>query len=153
LKGMSVGELQAIWIKRARGGPMDAAQTARLVAGAGIVGNADQGSRRQVTVISAESWADAEEELGQQVDPRTRRANLLVRGVSLAASRGKVLWVGPVSIRIYGETRPCRQMEESCAGLQAALGSEWRGGVYGEVLNGGEVAAGDAVELGGELPL
>jgi MOSC domain-containing protein YiiM len=148
-----VGELKAIWIKRARGGPMDDAPSAQLVAGAGIVSNANQGSRRQVTVISTESWADAERDLGLQVDPRTRRANLLVSGVDLADSRGKELRVGPVSIRIYGETRPCRQMEESCAGLQAALGTEWRGGAYGEVLQDGEIAVGDRVELGEELPL
>jgi MOSC domain-containing protein YiiM len=148
-----VGELKAIWIKRARGGPMDDAASAQLVAGAGIVGNANQGSRRQVTVISAESWADTEADLGQQIDPRTRRANLLVSGVDLVESRGRELRIGPVSIRIYGETRPCHQMEEGCAGLQAALGSEWRGGAYGEVLGDGQIAVGDSVELGEELPL
>jgi MOSC domain-containing protein YiiM len=148
-----VGELKAIWIKRARGGLMDDAPSAQLVAGAGIVSNANQGSRRQVTVISSESWADVERDLGLQVDPRTRRANLLVSGVDLADSRGKELRVGPVSIRIYGETRPCRQMEESCAGLQAALGTEWRGGAYGEVLQDGEIAVGDRVDLGEELLL
>jgi MOSC domain-containing protein YiiM len=143
-----VGTLEAIWIKRARGGPMDEAPAARLVAAAGIVGNANQGSRRQVTVISAEAWADAERELGQSVDPKTRRANLLVSGVDLAHSRGKILQIGGVSVRIYGETRPCRLMEESCSGLQKALGSDWRGGAYGEVLNDGQVEVGDNVKLG-----
>lgn len=50
------GRLEAIWIKRAKRGPMDPAPRARLVAGRGIAGNANQGGRRQVTVIARETW-------------------------------------------------------------------------------------------------
>ena len=55
------------------------------------------------------------------------------------------LSVGGSQIRIYGETRPCNQMEEARPGLQAALDPEWRGGAYGEVLEDGEIAVGDRV--------
>ena len=51
---MEQGELAAIWVKRAHRGVMDAAQAAELVAGRGIVGNADQGRRRQVTLLEEE---------------------------------------------------------------------------------------------------
>jgi MOSC domain len=47
--------LQSIWIKRAHRGPMDSANTGRLIAGRGLVGNADQGRRRQVTIIEKKS--------------------------------------------------------------------------------------------------
>ncbi len=56
-----------------------------------------------------------------------------------------MLRIGACRILVRGETRPCRRMEEACAGLQAALETEWRAGVYGEVLSGGEIAAGDPV--------
>ena len=49
-----MGELKAIWIKRAKRGPMDARERARLIAGRGIEGNANQGGRRQVTLIDLE---------------------------------------------------------------------------------------------------
>ena len=46
------GHLRAIWIKRMKRGPMDPRETATLVPGRGLVGNANQGGRRQVTLIS-----------------------------------------------------------------------------------------------------
>ena len=63
----------------------------------------------------------------------------------LAARRGKTVRVGEIEIRIYGETRPCRRMEESHPGLQAALDPEWRAGAFGEVLSDGEIRIGDEV--------
>jgi len=36
------GRVEALWVKRMRKGPMDAAERVELVAGAGIVDNADQ---------------------------------------------------------------------------------------------------------------
>lgn len=124
---------------------MDPANTATLLADAGIVGNADQGGHRQVTVISVESWRDTMDDLGAELDPSVRRANLLVSGVDLEKSRGRVLRVGACRLRICGETRPCNLMEETRAGLKEALKPTWRGGVYGQVLSGGDIAVGDDV--------
>ena len=45
------GRLEAIWIKRAKRGVMDPVSRATLVADRGITGNANQGGRRQVTII------------------------------------------------------------------------------------------------------
>ena len=140
------GTLDSIWIKRFRRGPMDPAREARLVAGRGIVGNANQGGKRQVTIISREAWDAATRDLGADVDPATRRANLMVSGLELAKTRGRVLRIGDVRLRIYGETTPCRLMEEARAGLQKALKPDWRGGVFAEVLDDGGIAVGDRVE-------
>jgi MOSC domain-containing protein YiiM len=138
------GVLEAIWIKRARRGPMDPAQRATLVAGRGIEHNADQGGKRHVTIIAGEVF-DALRAAVPGVRPVMRRANLLVRGVSLAQSRGRVLRVGVTRLRIHGETRPCHLMDQALPGLRAALEPEWRGGVFGEILDGGEITVGDAV--------
>jgi MOSC domain-containing protein YiiM len=142
-----LGEIAAIWIKRAHGGPMDAAAEAQLVAGKGIAGNADQNGRRQVTIIDEAAWQDAQRDVGNDVDPAARRANLMLRGVNLADSRGKHLLIGECVVRIFGETRPCHLMDEQAAGLRAALKPEWRGGVFGEIISGGTIRVGDTVKF------
>ncbi len=139
------GSLEAIWIKRARGGPMDRADAARLVAGSGIEGNANQGGRRQVTIIEREVWERHTAALGVQLDPAARRANLMVSGLPLAGTRGRTLRIGACRIHIRGETRPCHILDDAAQGLQDALREDWGGGSFGEVLDDGEIRVGDPV--------
>ena len=143
--------LKSIWIKSAHRGPMLPAEHATLVGGAGIVGNADYGARRQVTLLTTERWLEAESELGAQVSPDARRANLLVEGIDLRETRGRTLRVGPCLLLVQGETRPCPRMDEAYPGLQRALVPDWRGGAWAEVLAGGEIVLGDEVRWEGEV--
>lgn len=128
-------------------GPMDPAQRAQVVAGQGIAGNANQGGKRQVTIVSSKHWTDVTAPLGETPDPRLRRANLLVSDIDFRDARGKILTIGRVRIRIYGETRPCEQMEAAVPGLRDAMSVPWGGGAFGEVLDDGEIVVGDAVSL------
>ena len=130
-----------------RGGPMDDADTAKLVAGRGIVGNADQGGTRQVTIIDQQRWTELMAQVDADADACSRRANLMVSGVSLDHSRGRVLRIGGCRLAINGETRPCGQMEAVTPGLRAAMRDRWGGGVFAEVLDDGEIAVGDAVDF------
>lgn len=142
---MSSGTLEAIWIKRAKRAPMDPAPQATLQAGYGIVGNADWGGRRQVTIIQRERWDRVVATLGTHVEPTARRANLLVSGVELADTHDRILKVGRCRIRIGGETKPCERMDEACPGLRNALVPNWGGGAYGQVLDDAEIRVGDPV--------
>ena len=139
------GRLDRIWIKRFHRGPMDPVERAELRAGRGLTGNANQGGRRQVTLIARGRWDHVNEALADDVDPALRRANVLVSGIDLAHTRGRVLRLGACRLRINGETRPCERMDEAWPGLRAALGIEWRGGVYAEVLDDDETVIGDPV--------
>ena len=142
-----MNRLERIWIKRMKRGPMDPVDTARVVAGKGIVGNANQGGKRQVTILSAKHWQEVTAFLDDAVDPRSRRANLLVSDVDFSDARGKILKIGNIRVRIYGETRPCEQMEKAAPGLKAAMQVPFGGGAFGEILDDGEIAVGDPVEL------
>ncbi|MFL5562248.1 MAG: GNAT family N-acetyltransferase [Gemmatimonadaceae bacterium] len=139
------GRLEAIWIKRMKRGPMDPVDSATLVAGRGIRGNANQRGKRQVTIIERELWEGLMGALGANLPPSSRRANLMVSGVSLAGMRGRVLRIGGCRVRIYGETKPCERMEEALPGLQAAMRPNWRGGAFGEILDDGDIHVGDPV--------
>jgi MOSC domain-containing protein YiiM len=140
------GRVEHIWVKRAKGGLMDPVDTAILESAAGIRGNANRGGRRQVTIMSAERWEAICAALAADIPPSTRRANLMVSGLDLENTRGRILRVGGVRLRINGETRPCWQMEEAFRGLQAAMDPNWGGGAFAEVLDGGEIRVGDVAE-------
>ncbi len=140
------GHLETIWVKRAHKGPMDEVAEA-VLDDQGIVDNADRGGRRQVTVISAEAWADACAALGDPVDPVTRRANLLVSGLDLADSRGRTLRIGDTALEITTETVPCRLMDMFHDGLMGALKPAWRGGISARVVTPGIIRTGDPVAL------
>lgn len=139
------GRLEAIWIKRHRRGPMDAVDQATLLAQRGLVGNTDQGGRRQVTLIEQEVWQALITQLGATLPPSTRRANLMLSGIRLARSRRHILRIGRCRIRILGETKPCERMEESWPGLQQAMYADWQGGAFGEVLDDGDILVGNPV--------
>ncbi len=139
------GRLEAIWIKRMTRGPMDAVERAVLQSGCGLVGNANQGGRRQVTILERERWEQVMAEVGGALPPATRRANVCISGFSLSRSAKRLLRIGRCRIRIVGETKPCERMDEACHGLRDAMSSAWAGGAFGEVLDDGEIAVGDPV--------
>jgi MOSC domain-containing protein YiiM len=137
--------LERIWIKRFKRGPMDIRDRAEVVSGKGLVGCANQGGHRQVTFLSVRRWAELMEELGADIDPSARRANLFVSDIDLSESRDRILQVGACRLRILGETRPCERMDEALEGLAEAMRRSWGGGAYAEALDDGEIAVGDAV--------
>jgi len=137
------GRLLAIWLRPAARLPVRAVDRAVAIAGRGLDGDHAGGGKRQVTLIAHEAWAAACAELGRELDPSVRRANLLVEGIDLAAAIGHTLRIGGVVVEVLGETRPCELMDDDGRnGLQAALRPECRGGVFGRIAQGGELCIG-----------
>ena len=139
------GRIERLWIKRVEGRPLDPVSSATALADAGIEGNYRLGGRRAGDGSSSEAWNAAQKELSVKLDPALRRANILVSGIDLETSKGRTLRLGSISILVRGETKPCNIMEKTCPGLKEALQPHWRGGVFGEVLENGEIRVGDAV--------
>ena len=138
--------LHQIWIKRVRRGKMDPADRATLVAGRGIAGNADQGGKRQVTLMDLERWQALMDRMGGDLETGARRANLVIDSLDLFDSRGRTLRIGATRLLIHGETRPCERMDDALPGLGDVMRERWGGGAFAEVIEGGEISVGDAVE-------
>ncbi len=51
------GHAERIWIKRFHRGLMDDVDCVEARAGRGLVGNADQGGHRQVTIVARGRWS------------------------------------------------------------------------------------------------
>jgi MOSC domain-containing protein YiiM len=148
---MTGGRIERIWIKPAHRIPMKAVACVELVEGKGVAGSVDRSRRRQVTLLAAESWQRCLTALKADTDPGARRANILVSGIRLAHTRGRVLQIGAALVEVGGELTPCERMDEALPGLQAELRKDWGGGVFGQVLRGGEIAVGDPVAFMGEV--
>ena len=140
-----MGRLEAIWLKRARGGPMDSVDEAVAVEGRGLEGGADFDRDRQVTLVEREVFDRVKGQLDDSVEPVMRRANLMVSGIRLEGTGDQTLAVGDLRIRVRGETRPCGRMDEACEGLMDALDPNWGGGAHGSVLNDTTITVGDEV--------
>lgn len=107
---------------------------------------------RQVTLLALEDWraalADLDPAKGAIDLPWTvRRANLLTEGLVLPAASGAILAIGSVHIEVIKPVFPCTRMLEAHPDLMRALAPNWRGGVAGRVIEGGEIEVGDAITI------
>ena len=143
----SRGVLKAIAHRPTDGQPMTEARELVVLARRGPQVENRKPGKREITMLSAESWAQACRELGVDLPWWYRRANLLIEGLDLSAMIGRTLAVGSIRVQVYGETKPCGLMDQQHAGLRQALVPECRGGVYGRVLTGGTIRVGDLVTL------
>ncbi len=101
-----------------------------------------------VTILSLNSWQDACEECGAEIDWSERRANLLVDHVDFNTEMlGQQIQIGKVLLEITAETDPCSRMDQLQPGLKQALTPNWRGGVRCRVLRAGSIEIGAAVTL------
>lgn len=143
-----MGTLVAIARREKSRAPMQQLQSVCIAPDTGLEGDSRGIVRgRNVSVLSLEAWRAACADLGMELPWTTRRANLLVSGLDLQKTAGKQLEIGNVILEIREECDPCNRMEESRAGLRAALMPFWRGGILCTVARGGEVNLGDPVRL------
>ncbi len=81
------------------------------------------------------------------MDWTERRSNVLVSGLDLQALVGSQIRLGSALVEVRGEVVPCHVMDAAKKGLKRALKLEWRGGVYGRVVESGQVHVGDKITI------
>ena len=139
--------LTHIYVRPSARTQVQAVESAAADTETGLAGDHAAAGKRQVTLLDLSAWRAVCIELGVDLAPSVRRANLVVEGVSLLESRGRVLRVGGCEIEIHGETRPCELLDAAAVGLNAALRPAWRGGVFGRIVTGATLRVGDAVSF------
>lgn len=142
-----IGRISGLALRSAVRGPMDTTDRVAAEAGGGMAGDVPSKPHRGVTFLATEQWGLVTRELGADLPWHTRRANVLVEASSLAHLIGRTIQAGQARIRINSETDPCGLMDEIHTGLREALTPDCRGGVYGEVLEGGEIRVGDTLQF------
>jgi MOSC domain-containing protein YiiM len=147
------GTLTFIGVRSARGEPMRVLSEAVLLEGRGIAGDrasARRGGKRQVSILQAEHLDVVAQLAGRpEVAPELLRRNLVVRGFSVLSLRASYFRVGPVLLRGVGTCDPCSKMERALGvgGYNAMRG---HGGILAQVVCGGTIALGDAVDFADE---
>jgi len=151
------GRLVAIYTTASGGEPMVAQTACRAVAGAGLetdryatkrgTFSQREGRGRHVTLIAREAIAAANDE-GVEVGEHETRRNLVTEGVDLGALVGTAFTVGEVTLIGVRDCPPCAHLERlTRPGVRAVLAG--RGGLRADVVVGGTVRVGDAIEIVG----
>jgi MOSC domain-containing protein YiiM len=113
----------------------------RVVEGLGVEGCAHANPPRREVLLVSKEHLDA---VG--VAPGAIRENVTVEGVDVQQwPVGQRVRVGDVLLEITMVCDPCHRMDELREGLRAEL--DGRRGMLAHVVEGGEIALGDAVEL------
>ena len=126
---------------------MRAVERATVETQRGILGDRYHGTRhRHVTVQSAEALRAATEAFGSTVPADLTRRNLTIDGGDVPTAPGSLIRVGEVLLEVVRVAAPCKLLDDTIGrGAQEAL--RRRGGAVCRVLEGGEIAVGDRVDV------
>ena len=141
------GTVLALALRPVKSEAIIAQDTLELTPQAGVIGDYGTSRRRQVSLLDEAAWKAACIDVGEELDWTTRRSNILVSGLDLQTLVGSQIRMGSALVEVMGEVVPCHVMDTAKKGLKRALKLEWRGGVYGRVIESGQVHMGDKITI------
>ncbi|GJM25864.1 MAG: hypothetical protein DHS20C16_22790 [Phycisphaerae bacterium] len=141
-------KILAIAVRTEKNGPMQEIEQVDVSPDDGLEGDLPAAAHRRITLLSTEQWTETTKGLGADLPWHTRRANVLLEGGSLEDLIGSTIRLGNLKVKVNAETKPCGLMDKIHMGLREALVPDCRGGVYGEIVEGGTIKVGDALKVG-----
>lgn len=131
-----------LFVSPGRGsGRSEPLESARAIEGHGFDGCAHASPPRREVLLVSKDHLDA---LG--VKPGAIRENITVDGADVQSwAVGQQVRVGEVVLEITMVCDPCHRMDELRDGLRAQL--DGKRGMLAHVVEGGEIALGDSIEL------
>lgn len=143
-----MGRVLGIARRAAKRADMETLESTVIGTASGVAGDSrGKPGDRQITLLSSDAWKAACAAVGRELPWTTRRANILVDGVTLPRAAGSLIEIGSARLEVTMETAPCSRMDEQCDGLRQALMPDWRGGVCCRVIDGGEIRIGSPVKI------
>lgn len=142
-----MAEVVSIHRVGAKNGPAESLREAQVHTNFGIVGDwrSRASTTRQITLIEEEALLATAQRLGHDIPPGASRRQVVVRGMPLNSTVGKVIHVGDLELEVTGLCDPCDNMERTIGpGGRAALGN--RGGICARVMRGGTLRVGDSAQ-------
>ncbi len=141
------GSVLALALRPVKSQSVIVQDTLELSPQAGVIGDHGTSRHRQVSLLDEDSWNAACIEVDEALNWTTRRSNVLVSGLDLQHLVGSQIRLGSALVEVMGEVVPCHVMDAAKKGLKDALKPDWRGGVYGRVIESGQVHVGDKITV------
>jgi MOSC domain-containing protein YiiM len=148
------GRVEAINIASELEGECRPVEDVQALAGQGLRGDryfADaprpQGEGRDITLIQAEALEGLHAEHGIELTGAESRRNVLTRGIDLNALVGRRFTVGEAECVGIELCEPCNHLQKMTQ-HGVLRGLVHRGGLRADVVRGGRISVGDAVEPG-----
>ena len=150
------GAVVSIHIAPVGAAPVKSVGNAQAVAGKGLQGDRyfnelgtyshQPGSGRDVTLIEVEAIEALKRDYQIELDPGQSRRNVVTRDIPLNHLVGAEFTVGEVRLRGTRLCEPCAHLEKlTCKGVMR--GMIHRGGLRAEIVRGGALRVGDAIQL------
>ena len=148
------GRVEAINIAAELEGDCRPVEAVEALAGQGLRGDRyfsetprEHGEARDITLIQAEALEGLHSEHGIELSGAESRRNVLTRGIDLNALVGRRFTVGEAECVGIELCEPCNHLQKMTQ-PGVLRGLVHRGGLRADVVRGGRIAVGDAVQPG-----
>ena len=136
------GRVEAITLVKDAKGEIERVEAVAARAGAGLEGD----YHGDLTLIAAESLEGLREDTGIELAGHDTRRNVLTRGIDLNALVGQRFTVGGVEAVGVELAEPCTKLQRLSGEKGVLRGLVHRGGLRADILQGGQIRVGDAIE-------